>query len=240
MRTARQGLTLIELLVAMAILMVMVVVAVPSFQGLMDLQQRAAAKELAQTYTWLVDEAKLRNVSFRVAYNLDRNTWKVEVGDPNTLVYSSPDEREKAEEEEKDKLARYTKRELAEGHGDAVDLTEQENKFSGLEDSVFNVGGTLEGDAVFAWVYTPQYGEDGMRPSDKIPDDPEDEAIAYTYVFPDGTAEHTVIRIVDREDPEDGWTVAVEPLSGKVTLTTDVLDPRDSMSWLPEEGPLLR
>lgn len=240
MRTRRQGLTLIEILVAMAILMVMVVVAVPSMQGLLDIQQRAAAKELAQTYTWLVDEAKLRNVSFRIAYNLDKNTWKVEVGDPDALVYSNPEEREEAEEAEKDKLSRYTKRELEEGIGDATDLRDQESKFSGLEDPMFTSGGALEGDAVFAYVYTPQYGEEGRRPSEDPPEDEEEESIAYTYIFPDGTAEHTVVRIVDREDPEDGWTVTVEPLTGKVRLTSDVVDPTDSLSWLPEEGPSLR
>ncbi len=240
MRRSRHGLTLIEILVSMAILMVMVMVAVPSMQGLMDVQQRAAAKELAQTYTWLVDEAKLRNVSFRVVYNLDRNTWKVEAGDPNTLVYSSPEEREKAEEEEKDKLSRYTKRELEEGHGDAVDLRDQDSKFQGLDDPAFDIGGALEGDAVFAYVYTPQYGEDGKRASKDPPEDEADESIAYTYIFPDGTAEHTVVRIVDQDDPEDGWTVTVEPLTGKVQLTPDVVDPTDSLSWLPEEGPQLR
>ncbi|MFO0004188.1 MAG: Tfp pilus assembly protein FimT/FimU, partial [bacterium] len=54
----RRGLTLIEVMVAMAILMAVVAVAIPSLQGVLDLQQRGSAKELAQTYTWLIDEAK--------------------------------------------------------------------------------------------------------------------------------------------------------------------------------------
>ena len=33
------------------------------------LKQRSAAKDLAQTYTWLLDEAALRNVAFRMVYN---------------------------------------------------------------------------------------------------------------------------------------------------------------------------
>ena len=55
-RTARRGLTLIEIMVALAI-MVTIGAAVPTLQGLLGLKQRAAAKELAQTYTWLLDEA---------------------------------------------------------------------------------------------------------------------------------------------------------------------------------------
>ena len=81
----------------LAIIATFAVVAVPTMAGVLDIQQRAAARELSQTYVWLIDEARLRNVSFRVRYNLDQNTWKVEMGDPNTLVYGTPEAREEAE-----------------------------------------------------------------------------------------------------------------------------------------------
>ncbi len=236
----RRGLTLIEVMVAMAILMAVVAVAIPSLQGVLDLQQRGSAKELAQTYTWLIDEAKLRNVTFRITFNLDRNTWKVEVGDPNTLVYSTPEERLAAEEAEKEKMARFTQRELDEGHGDAEVLTEDENRFVGLDDPAFTEGGELQGGAVFAYVYTPSYGPEGKRPSDEPPEDESEESLAYSHIFPDGSTEQTVIRIVDADDPEEGWTVAVEPLTGRVELSPDVIDPTEVLSWLPEQGPELR
>jgi len=239
-RRPRRGLTLIEVMVAMAILMAVVAVAIPSLQGVLDLQQRGSAKELAQTYTWLIDEAKLRNVTFRITFNLDRNTWKVEVGDPNTLVYSTPEERLAAEEAEKEKMARFTKRELEDGHGDAEVLTEDENRFVGLDDPAFTEGGELQGGAVFAYVYTPSYGPDGKRPSEKAPEEASEESVAYSHIFPAGSTEQTVIRIVDADDPEEGWTVSVEPLTGRVELSPDVIDPTEVLSWLPEQGPELR
>ena len=229
-------------MVVIAVMVIVAAVAVPTISGLLDLQQRASVKELAQTYTWLIDEAQLRNVTFRVAYDLDRSTWKVEVGDADTLVFSTPDEREQYDEDLKDKMSRYTEREKEEG---ATDLRDEEEggaptRFEGLTDSSFETGKELEGGCVFAFVYTPQYGEDGMTPSDEPPEDPADDHIAYSYVFPDGSAEHTVVRVVDADDEEDGYTLEVEPISGKVHLSTDIVKPSESMSWLPTEGPRIR
>jgi hypothetical protein len=47
------------------------------------------------------------------------------------------------------------------------------------------------------------------------------------------------VRIVDADDPEDGWTIEVEPLTGKVNLEPEIVDPEESLSWIPDEGPEL-
>ncbi len=258
---SRQGLTLIEILVAIAIIGVLTLVAVPTLGGMLDVQQRAAARELAQTYIWLVDEAKLRNVSFRIRYNLDRNTWKVEMGDPDTLVYGDPEQRKEAEEKLAEQMARFTEREKEEASsGGAMDLrglggfsfgggddeaeqekVEKAQTWEGLDDPMFTTEQTLPYNAILHYVWTPQYGEEGKRANeDGPPDDPEEDAIAYTYIFPDGSAEHTVVRIITPGDEEDGWSIEVEPLTGAVSIHGDIVDPQDSLSWLPDEGPSIQ
>ena len=256
--SSRKGLTLIEILVAIAIIGVLTLIAVPTLAGVLDIQQRSAARELSQTYIWLIDEARLRNVSFRVRYNLDRNTWKVEMGDPDTLVYGDPESRQEAEEKLAERMARFTEREKEAAAGGTQDLrglsgfsfggddeeAEEEamkaQTWEGLDDPMFTTEQTLPYNAVIHYVWTPQYGEDGARGNDEPPDDPEDDAIAYTYIFPDGTAEHTVVRIITPDDEEDGWTIEVSPLTGEVSIHGDIVDPNESMSWLPEEGPELQ
>jgi len=235
MRTLRAGLTLIEIVVVMAMIGIVLAIGGVSMSELLDLKQRGAAKELAQTYTWLIDEATMRNVSFRIVYYLDRSAWKVEVGDPNTLAFANPEEREAFQEEMEDKMARFTQRELDEGA--MSEIEEATGQFTGLEDPTFANEQKLPGGSRFLYVYTAQYAPDGMEPNEEPPEDPEDEKIAYTYIFPDGTAEHSVIRIVDIRDIEDGYTLEVEPLSGRVHLSTDLVDPEESMDWIPEEGP---
>ena len=234
----RDGMTLVEVMVVIAIVALVFGLAIPGVGAILDLQQRDAAKTIAQTYTWLLDEAAMRNASFRVVYYLDRNSWQVEVGDPDALVFGTPEERETFEQQLRDDMSRYTQRELEEGK--AAELEEKSGKFQGLSDNVFKVAQPLPDDCAFAYIYTPQYAPDGLSPSPEPPDDPADERVAYTYIFPNGTAEHTVIRIVDREDPEDGYTIEVEPISGRVHLSTDMVDPSTSMAWLPEEGPAIQ
>ena len=238
----RRGMTLIEILVVVAVLALIVGVSIPSLAGLLDLQRRGAAKELAQTYSALVDEAALRNVTFRVALDLDANTWKVEVGDPGTLVFASPEERQEYERELHDKMARFTQREIEEGVAEDELGTDPTNgQFEGLQEASFVTEKQLPNDTRIEYVYTPQYAPDGatseLEWDEEPPEDPADRTIAYTYIFPDGSAEHTVIRLVDVEDPEDGYTIEVEPLTGKVTLSTDIVEPGQSMAWLPVEGP---
>ena len=79
-RRHRHGLTLIEIIVAFAVMAALALVSIPTLNGLFDLKQRAAAKELVQTYTWLLDEAALRNVAFRMVFNLDQQSPQHEHG----------------------------------------------------------------------------------------------------------------------------------------------------------------
>jgi len=238
-RAARRGLTLIEILVALAVMALVAAISIPTLEGLLALKQRSAAKDLAQTYTWLLDEAALRNVAFRMVYNLDRSTWMIEAGDPSTLVFSNPEAREEHDEKLEDAMTRYTKREIAEG--EAEDIEEQRGRFVGLGDIAFKSAQTLPNGTRFSYVYTPQYEEEGITPTeDGPPDEEEEDRIAYTYVFPDGTAEHTVIRIVDEDDESEGWSIEVLPISGDIRLTPDLVDPSESMEWIPDEGPEIR
>jgi prepilin-type N-terminal cleavage/methylation domain-containing protein len=239
----RRGMTLIEIMVVMAIIALVTAVAIPSLSAVFAFQQRGAVKELAQTYTWLIDEAALRNVTFRIVYSLDRRTWKVEVGDPDTLVFATPEEREKADEELRDEMSRYTESELEAGAADAEADEEEDGassgRFEGLTGDVFTSEQELPSGTMFLFVYTPQYPIEGVRPSDEPPEDPADEAVAYSYVFADGSTEHTLVRIVDSDDQEDGYTLEVEPGSGRVRIENEELSPEDALAWLPEEGPEL-
>lgn len=233
---ARKGMTLLEIMVVIAILAAVMAIAVPTIGGVMHLQQSGAAEELALTFKYLRDEAALRRVSFRVAFNLDAGTYKVEVGDPAATIFSSAEDRERYEEELQSKLKRFTKRELEEGA--ASELEEQMGRYEGLSDPALDSEVELPNGSFFAWVYTPQYAEP-QEPSDPAPEDPEEQKVVYSYIFPNGTTEYTLVRIADVDDPEEGFTLEVEPLSGRVRISADIVSPDLSMAWLPDEAPEL-
>lgn len=233
----KRGITLIEMMVVMAVIAVVIAVGAPVLSSVFDLQQRGAAKTLADAYRLLQTEAMLRNVTFRMAYNLDRSTWSVEVGDPSALIFTDPRSREEWEEEQQRKLKRFTKKELEEGQ--ANDIIDQGGRFSGLDVPGFPTKGALPDSCRFAYVYTPQYGEP-VTPSEEMPEEREDERVVYSHIFPDGTMEFTVVRIVDIDDPADGYTVEVEPFSGQVRLETDETSIGASLAWIPSEAPTSR
>ncbi len=238
MRGTRAGMSLLEIMVVIAIMGAAMAISIPSLNAVFDVEQRSAARQLASTYSLLISEATLRNVSFRIAYNLDRRSYKIEVGDPNTLVFGSPESRLAWEEEQEDKLKMFTKREIKEGKADDM-LDSTDSKFAGLTAPGFDADVELPTNCAFAWAYTPQYGEP-IAPSEKEPEDPSEEHIVYSYIFANGTAEYTVIRIVDMNAPDDGYTIEVEPLSGKVTIDENVTEIGASMSWMPDEAPSIQ
>jgi len=240
-RQRRQGMTLMEILVTIAIMVGLFGIAVPSLRGVFGLERAQAAKQLATTYNYLREEAGLRNVSFRIAYDLDLRSYSVQVGDPSTLIFTTAEERVEFEEDVQDELRRYTQREIEEG--EAREVQEKRGRFDGLEsDMVLDARVQLPSGTRFGWVYTPQY-EEPVEPRDEEIDsdfdDEEDHRVVYSFIFPDGYMEQTLIRLVDEDDEEDGLTIEVEPLSGRVLIHDAEILPEDLTDWLPEEGPEL-
>lgn len=230
----RRGLTLVEVMVTLAILTGLAVLMAVSYSQITDLEQRQVAKELALNFELLHDEAVLRNVTFRIAYHLDGNYYQIEVGDPNTLIHASPEAREDYEEEVEDKLRRYTQREIEEGEADEE---VGEDKFQALQ-ARFNTKVELPRGSRFGGVYTAQY-EEMVEPSGAEEEDPEDPLIAYSYIFSNGYAERAIVQVVSKRKPEDGYTVEIEPLSGRVHLHGELIDVEDAYDWVPDEGPEL-
>lgn len=228
-RGSRRGITLIEVMVTIAMLVVVSGILMFSVGRLFGLQQARAAKQLGVTYELLHDQAILNNATFRIAYHLDANKYTIEVGSGETLIFTDPDAREKYEDELEDRLRMFSDDELEEHK-------EGQSKFSKLS-SAFDSEVELPQGSTFARVYTPQYGG-WVEPSG----DPDEPSIVYSYLFPNGFAEQVVIQITDvggEDEEDDGYTVHVEPLSGRVHTTSGLIHWRETVADFPEQGPEL-
>ena len=242
----RRGLTLAELIITIFILGLIAMLGFPALNSIGAVKEKSTIKELGHTYLWLIEEASVRNVVFRVKFNLDQRTWKVEVADPNMMIFSSPKEAEEFKEEVEDDRSKLPTafQQPANGEEDedeeVTDLRDAGKRFEGLESEYFSTEQKLPAGLSFDFVYTPQYGEEARRPNPEPPEDAKDEIIAYSHIFPDNTAEHTVIRIISDDHPEEGYTLEIEPMTGTMNITDEIISPTDSMSWLPEEGPTIQ
>lgn len=228
-RRARQGMTLLEVMVALAIAVGVLVVAIPSIGAIFALDQHRAAKDLALLYQQLHDEAIMRNVTFRIGFNLSDNSYQVEAGDPRTLIFENSEEREEY---------RDVMRERIEATSDEEVTNRQKPQAFEKFNAAYATKRSMPGGTVIAGVYTPQY-EEMVRP--KKFDDSKDATgkVVYAYIFASGFTEHTVVEIASEDDLSDGYTVEVEPLSGAVTLHSTIIDWEDSFDFVPEEGPSL-
>lgn len=227
-RGSRSGMSLMEVMVVLVIMLLLVGVLVPSLASMFMLNQRQAARQLTILYEQLHDEAVMRNVTFRVAYNLRSNTYEVQVSEGQTLIHTNREDREEFEELIRRRMDLMNEEEKASFLGRRKEFSKLEARFA----SNFE----LPSGTVFGGVYTPQYDE--MVTVDDLDD--EDDGIVYSYIFANGQAEHAVITLVTEGDDEDGFTIEVEPLSGAVRMHGEVIDWRDSFDFVPDDGPDLQ
>lgn len=217
--------TLLEVIVVVAIALVLTAVVATGLTSIFSLRQRTAASEIATTYQLLREEAVLRNQTFRIAYHIDGNWYQVEVGEPGMLISANEDQRLEYERERASKLSRF-----ADEEGANDDMVAFAAYAAFRSEKVELPRGT-----VFGGVQTPQY-DDIVRPSG-VAEDPDDPLIVYSYVFPTGFTEPTIVQLVDEDDSLRGFTVIVEAMTGSVRLASEVVQPRDAFADRPDQGP---
>jgi prepilin-type N-terminal cleavage/methylation domain-containing protein len=231
----RRGVTLIEMMVAIAIMIMFVAVLGPTMSGMLMLKQRQAARDLALTYAQMHDEAILRNRTFRIAYHLDDNYYEVQAGSRDALIFADAESREAVQDRLEDQKEDMTEEEWKE--------FQEKNSYEAVEGYKVE----LPPNTHFKSVYTPQY-EDPLTPrsaaererdAGKSKDDQDGPRVAFSHVFANGFAEYTVVQIVDDEDKDEGFTITVDPMSGRVDLYSELVDLKDAFDDLPDEGPRL-
>lgn len=89
----QRGLTLIEVIIVITLLASLLMISVPAIRASTGANLRKAATELASTLRYTYQEATLTNMSMRLAYDLDNNTWWVEAADGEALMFRNRDER---------------------------------------------------------------------------------------------------------------------------------------------------
>lgn len=214
MRTRRRdrGLTLIEIMVAIMLATVVIAIAIPAFNSATDSDLNAVAVRISGASRACFGEAAIKNVTLRVAYDLDADAYWVEaypgtfqiIGEERDLEEARDDEEEKAEDEKRRK--------------------EQDERYGGEED--------MEA-APFVAQFVPV--EVGFVEAQRMPARIKIKGVrtpqfrqvvtdgkAYTHFFSNGWAERTLVYIEDSGGSV--LTLETQPLTGRVIIHEGELD----------------
>jgi general secretion pathway protein H len=101
-----QGMTLIEILVALSIIAVVSAIALPTITNIFGENIKSSSRKLAGTIKYLFNQAIIKNRTMRLAYDFKTNTYWAEIADEKYLIedeeekefYSSDDDEDKDED----------------------------------------------------------------------------------------------------------------------------------------------
>ena len=203
------GMTLIEIMIVIAMIAgIMAMATFVMFPG-DDAKVREQASRLAGTIKFIYNEAAIKNKYYRLAYNLDENTYRVESSsEPFYVSIEGEEEAPKpttgSEEGEGEEGEEGTAAGGEEGEGAAPPAFASEDSFM-LKPVKFPNGVKIKD--IFV-MHSPERKEVG---------------IVYSYFLPNGWAEPVIINLSD-EAEESFYSLEVNPLTGKSKIRTEYLE----------------
>jgi general secretion pathway protein H len=197
------GFTLVELIIAIAVLAVLTAAAVPALNAVTGANARSAAGELAGAMRFLFDTAALRRQTCRLALDLDERSWWAEcTADRVFAAREAVRPEDEAREEDEDALA--------ERFPDERDAEQRrllaKAKWGQFSDRIAKKR-ELPGSATFSEVWAEHLREPATRGK------------AYVYFYPQGRAEEARVPIVDGSHVYSivlpAWTGRARVVTGK-------------------------
>ena len=200
-----RGMTLIEIMIVVAMIGgIMALATVIVFPG-DDAKLRDEASKMAGTIKYLYNEAAIKNKYYRIAFNLDENSYRVESSEEPFYVTLVGEEKEKAAPDT-----------IGETEGEGEGEVDEEGE--GVPPPAF----VAEEGIMFKPVKFPS----GVKIKDVLVLHEEarvETGVAYSYFLPNGWAEPMVINLSDEEE-ESFYSLEVNPLTGKSKIRTEYIE----------------
>lgn len=196
----QKGFTLIELMVAMAIVGLIFAAAASGLRSVFNMGMKSDAGHLAAIIRALSNKAVTDHTYLRLVYDIDGYRYSVEESEEPFLVMM--EDASAATKNFLDKNKKSAQKKDAEETEPSEKEEKNEETFAVLDSGPFKAA-TLSSGVYFKDIETSYSGikiENGK---------------AYTYFFPDGFATQTMIHLRD-EDDEDHYSIEVSPVSGRV------------------------
>jgi general secretion pathway protein H len=197
-----RGFTLVELMIAVAVVAVLAAAVVPSVSSLSGADARKAAGELSGSLRYLFDTAALRHATCRMVLDLDARSWAAECA-PRLVGVARGAGPEAGAEDEAELERHFPDEEDA----DRRRLLAR-SRFGAFSDALLKKR-ELPGRTGIRSVRV-----EGRR-------EPVTEGQAYVHFFPGGQAERAFIEVADGNTL---YTVVVEPFTGRARVVTGAVE----------------
>lgn len=234
-RRRERGLTLIELVVAMSIVMLLVTLTVVSADAITGQKAKSATGELAGTIRSLYDTASLTGRTCRLVLDMpgERDAdgaVRVSAECAKGAVTTSRDREEvlRQAQVDADKLAKQTDRDRQRRDDEEKDrLSHRDGDEKNLQDLMAEEKERVEASARFQGFSDPQVKPRALPSSVRVSvwtrhqREPVKSGPAYLYFFPQGFTEQA--QIVVRQGG-NAWTLSVSPLTGKTSVVDRELE----------------
>lgn len=210
MRLNARGMTLIEIMIVVAIIGGMMALAVTILVPGNEQKVQDETVKLAGTIKYLFDEAAVKNRYFRVVFNIDDRTYRVESSTEPFLVALEDDEKKSSA------FDRPAATGEPQGSPDAEGFTEESE------------------DILIQPVKLPS----GVKYKDILvmhANAPQDSGTVYLYFFPNGYVEPVIVNLTD-DDEETVYSLEVNPLTGKAKIRDGYYEMKEG-SLRPEATP---
>ena len=217
---ADAGMTLIEVMVVMVLIILMVGSAVAGIRSMAKSDLRASASKMAGAVRYLFDRASTTGKVHRLVLDMDKRRYWAEVSD-DRFIMAGGRETEESRQKEAEKLAK-----------EAEDAKKRAEERAGLDEmqarykpesfrpkraqfAAFKEMAVRPVDlkgALIADVYTPRLAE------------PLDVGKGYIYFFPLGMTEAAIVHLTDPKR-ETFYSLVVHPLTGRVQIKNSWVEP---------------
>lgn len=195
-RRHSRGFTLVELMIAVAVIAVLAAAVVPSVSSLSGADARKAAGELSGSLRYLFDTAALRHATCRMVLDLDARTFGAECA-PKLVGVARPGAREAQPLDEEELQRRFPDEEDADRRRLLAGT-----RFGSFTDQLLRKR-ELPGRTAIKEVRV-----EGRR-------EPITEGQAYVHFFPGGQGERAFVEVADGPAL---YTVVVEPFTGRTRV----------------------
>jgi general secretion pathway protein H len=201
-RTQARGFTLVELMIALAVMALLTAAVTPALSSLTGADARKAAGELSGSLRYLFDTAALRHATCRMAIDLDHRGYWAECAPGQVGVLKENDRSLLAPDDE----------ELADRFPDERDAERRrllaQTRFGAFNDRLLPKR-ALPGHAVFGEIKVEGRTE------------PVTRGMAYVHFFAAGQAQRAYIPVVDGSYR---YTVVLEPFTGRARVVEGVVE----------------